>query len=644
MFKKVAVIFLVGSACFAKADTKEHPWLFFSKQDIGALQEKVTSDTWIAEAYCVLRENADYYMTVPTDPYPHTGEHNGKGTVGRALEKKTGVLAFTGYLTGDERYLKKAVDMIVAAAGQSDPDEHDVWLTHLQVADGARGYAVAYDWLYPYMNDQQRKMIREEIYKFGKVLYECGTCWGLPDPGVSSCNHNAVHFGALGLCALVLGDQPEWQARATRRIRDYFHYAMDSTGYFTEGHSYANYGLLGSLPYSCALLRAGGPDLVSEQPLLERMTDQFCWKVMPWGKDILCLNDNSDSLGNSAMLIYPITRYQQPEALWSWLQAVGEPGSGTYGMGWDGYQGDGMAVPYAILWADAELKPQPPSENGSALSHRFSSGRVFMRDSWGDSLGALASFTSGVDYHRGHNHQDENAFTFCAKGEDFAIDPGYTPKNTRSHNTMLVNGVGQIGASRGRVVEYKDIGDAVYVKGQAPEAYEWPEPLLGHFQRQILFGRAKQPYLLIVDDLQCEDDHEAAYTWLLHTDRNNQVSVSKDRKKVEITGACRGSICDVMVLAGDAVLSETDVEKETLMRRGKEYNCSRFYKELRAESKAVRFHQITLLIARDSDEPPAEVSCTGEGDSRTVKIVFSDFTDILTVSDEQIGFSRNGSE
>lgn len=626
-------------ACFSHSEENgfsEHPRLFFSRQDIGQLQNKVKPGTWVSEAYRVLKENAETYMKVPTDPYPYTGSHNGPGTVGRALEKKTGVLAFTGYLSGDERYLRKAVEMILSAALQSDPEDQSVWLTHLQVADGARAYAVAYDWLYPYLDEKQREIVRNEIYKYGCILYECNTCWGQPDPGVSSCNHNAVHFGALGLCALVLGDQPEWQARATQRIRDYYKYAMDTTGYFTEGHSYANYGLLGALPYSYALQRAGGPDLVSEQPLMERMTDQFCWKVMPWGKDILCLNDNAEGLGNSGMLIYPITRYRQPEALWCWLKAEGEQGSKTYGMGWDGYQGDGMSVPYAILWADPELKPENPAATGKARSHYFQSGRVFMRDSWDDPLGALVSFTSGVDYHRGHNHQDENAFTFHAKGESFAIDPGYTPNNTRSHNTMLVNGIGQIGASSGRIVEYKDLGEAVYVKGEAPEAYEWPELLLGQFQRQILFGRAEQPYLLMVDDLQCEDDQAASYTWLLHTDRHNQISISNDRKKAVITGAKRNGVCDVLFLSGDVSLSETDAQHDTFTRSGKEYKCAQFYKELRAESKAVHCHQVTLLIARNGNESPAEITCSGQ----VVKLIFSDYTDTLTISEDQIGFNR----
>jgi len=33
--------------------------------------------------------------------------------------------------------------------------------------------------------------------------------------------------------------------------------------------------------------------------------------------------------------------------------------------------------------------------------------------------------TSGYDFHRGHDHQDENSVTFFANGEGFLIDPQY---------------------------------------------------------------------------------------------------------------------------------------------------------------------------------------------------------------------------
>jgi len=145
-----------------------------------------------------------------------------------------------------------------------------------------------------------------------------------------------------------------------------------------------------------------------------------------------------------------------------------------------------------------------------------------------------------------------------AKG-GIANDEGYMPKESRSHNTILINGTGQLGNSSGRMIDYKELGDAVYAKAQAPEAYEWPGALPGHFQRQLLFGRADQPYLLIVDDVQCETDTETDYTWLLHTNKKNKISVLKDKNKAVITGKNHGSVCDVIFLSGDVKVYENDL-------------------------------------------------------------------------------------
>jgi len=86
--------------------------------------------------------------------------------------------------------------------------------------------------------------------------------------------------------------------------------------------------------------------------------------------------------------------------------------------------------------------------------------------------GSHVFFTSGIDYHQAHNHSDENAFTFNAYGEAFAIDPGRFPIGTESHNTVLVNGRGEIlNYGKGRILDYREMGSAVYVKGDARDAY-----------------------------------------------------------------------------------------------------------------------------------------------------------------------------
>ncbi len=633
------VLFFLSFSLAWADESRAYPSLFFSQSEIPAIRAKINSGTWIDDAWQVLIARADEYMNVSTAPYLYAGKYNGRGTIGRALEKKVGTLAFVGYMTEEKKYFDKAIEMVLSAASQSDPEDKEFWLTHLQVGDGGRAYAIAYDWLYPYMTESQRDILKQEVYKFGKWLYEDKTVWGMDDPGVSSCNHNAVHYGGLGLCALVLGDQPQWLDRAVKRVNDYFKYAMDDTGYFTEGHSYANYGLLGSVPFSYAYQRETGIDIIAAYPTLAKMTDQFCWKLLPTGKDFLAMNDNPPDLGHGGLLMYPIARYGNEQALWCWLEAVGNNGTKTFGIGRNRYEGDGLSVPFAILWADTNLKPKKPSIDDLGLSHKFSSGRVFMRDNWLEPLGTLVSFTSGIDFHRGHNHQDENSFTFYSKGEDFAIDPGYMPNYTIHHNTILVDGFGQTGNSSGRITGYNDSGDYTYVAGQAPEAYVWTEEVLvGHFQRQLIYVREPLPHILIADSIQQETDAPSEYIFLLNTAKGNKVDI--DANKAVITGSRLGNICEVSFINPiDGRLKIHDFGDTTFLRRGSNVKHSNYIKQIRFESKSLNPYFITLLVARASDEDSPKVISVKDGDEVTVSVDFGNRgTSRFTVSESLIKF------
>lgn len=678
--KKIALInlvtiFLVGTSLLKPlaAQEQEHPSLFFTADDIPSIKQNIANSEWMSQAYKVFIEQANEMMEYGPEPYAYSasndpnyahagnGDWKKHGLLGRILEKRVGTLAIAGYLSGESRYFDKAIEIMITAAESSDPEE---WFGHLQQSDGARGYAIGYDLLYPYMNEKERLIIRNEIDKVASILHHFNGIWSKPFPFVNSQNHTAVHYGALGLCALVVGNQPEWQARATERIRAYISYFIDDTGYGTEGVDYTNYGLLGVVPYAVALQRTTGEDLIAEQSNMHLIPEQVIWKMLPWGNEVIAMNDNSTNLGSSAGLMYIISRYQLKEALWSWLQIEGKNGAASFGGGRLSLRGDhrpsigdGLSLPFVLLWGDSKLEPSAPTK----LSHYFSSGRVFMRDSWENPLGSHVSFTSGIDYHYAHNHSDENAFTFSALGEEFAIDPGRFPWNTRSHNAILVNGIGQIrGYGSGRVIAYEEHGDAVYVKGDAREAYvpgphfapkEIPGDLtqiaISLAQRQLLYVRGEQPYLLIVDDIATEDAAVNEYTWLLHTDTSNNITVLPEELGAQIVGSKRGALCDVQFLwpQNNLQIEESDLENAYLPGQIKlvdsERLLSRHFKELNAKSRARNPHFVTLLLAREKDSNKPVIITTGNRSKMEVCLKFSNgINDIIQITSESIEFTR----
>lgn len=671
--KKIRKLLVLLVLLFPKGrytHAQEHPSLFFTATDIPVIKKRIESSEWMTNAYHVLLAQADEMMNYGPEPEAYfatldpayafnKGETNWKkhGLLGRIIEKRVGTLAMAGHLSGKEKYLEKAKEILLAAITAVQPEE---FLSHLQQSDAARGYAIGYDLLYPFLSEQQRETLRMGIDKIGKVLYDFRGEWSQDNLVVNSQNHVSVHYGALGLCAFVLGQKTEWQQKATDRIKDYLTYFIDDTGYGTEGVDYTNYGLLGAVPYAVVLERFTGLDLMNVQPSISLVPDQMIWKMFPWGKETIPMNDAPTSLGSSAGLMYLISRYQHKEALWSWLKIEGEGGTESYGGGTVGRRGDsrpsigdGLSLPFVLLWADPALKPQAPT----ALSRFFSSGRVFMRDNWEDALSSHVSFTSGIDYHNAHNHSDENAFTFSALGEEFAIDPGRFPWTTRSHNTVLVNGLGQIkGYGKGRIVEYREMGRAVYVKGDAQEAYRMAphfafvkpmvepssiQPSLA--QRQLLYVRGQQPYLLIVDDFSTKNDSINTYTWLLHTDERNSFTVFPAENTATIVGHKKGGLCDVKLLwpQKELELMESDLTNALLPDHKNmgdhDRPLAKYFKELAATTTAKNPHFVSILMARGSEEAAPKITTSGDYTKLEIRIKFENGReDTLLVTPQDI--------
>ncbi|MBT3374246.1 MAG: hypothetical protein HN742_34815 [Lentisphaerae bacterium] len=630
-----------------------HPSLLFSDADIPHLREKVESG-WQKQAFDVMTERAEGFLDVPTDPYPlHMRGTNGPATTGRALNNRVSTLAMTGLLTGSAQYREHAVDMVIAAAHQSDVADFVEWNGHLAVGDGAHAYAMAYDWLWADMTEDERSLVREEITAFGQWIYDYsrkGRDFGLFTPNRLSCNHNAVVHAGLGFCALVLGEHGEWLKQAEKYVKGYLQYARDETGYNYEGIGYYAYGSWAAIPFGVALKRAGKGDIFREMDTLRLIPHYVLRQILPWGSHVVTMNDSPPRLGSSGGLMYLLSRYQDRVGLWGWLRLYGAEGSGSFGADPRGYLGDAASVPYTLLFADPSLKPLPPQEANLPLHAFFGSGRASFRSGWGD-LDALATFTCGFDRHRGHNHRDENSFTFFARGESFAIDPGYEPRGTRSHNSVLVDGMGQASDKGeydvyGRTERVREFGTAWSIAGDATDAF--PEQArVSRARRQFLFVKAGTPYLVIADELTTPTGGDAEYAWLLHTARGNTIRVEQERNSAFIEGSRRKAICMVRFICPQEGLqiTETDLAGETFERRGRTYRYDRFFRELRAVYRTDKARFIAVLAAADKQEDLPRVRWEGSPSDMYLEVRPSaEHTDRIHITCQSIQFERHVNE
>lgn len=608
----------------APAHAQDQPNLFFDQNDHARIEARSHALPWLEEARSAILTKADAYLATPVAPYPLVSKDNSLGTAGRALQNRLGTLGFASYLTGDMRYARKGREILLAVVRQTQPDNHSHWQTHLQQGDAAQALVLGYDWLYPVLSEPERAEVRAELEQFGTVLFDSDTPWGADAPGVTSGNHNSVHFGGLGLVALALGDRPEWLAKATERMRGFFTHYADATGYATEGHHYVGYGLGGAVPFSMALARKGGPDLLAEADAkgLALIGDQMVWKLLPFEGRMLALNDNFERPGELPALVGTL-RAGRGDQLWAYLESLKQSGKMSE-LG--GYFGISYVAPFVFLWGDTPVAPVAPDQAGLALGHRFESGRVFLRSSWQGEDAAHGSMTSGYDMHRGHDQQDENSVTFYAKGEGFLIDPQYWLETSDTHNTLTIEGVEQIKGGDGRIVAYREDARGAMVRGQAEEAYDFNKALIGVADRKMYFVRSPRPYMLFRDDMRTEDDRAQTFVSRYITYPGNRIEQAGDA--VILHGERRGGKALLAAFSGmqQVTLREDDVSQLAIARRGSRFDYKTYLRRISTRFSDISPELISLVVPFDGDTPPmiTITPATEQRYSFVVKVRFAD--------------------
>jgi hypothetical protein len=198
----------------------------------------------------------------------------------------------------------------------------------------------------------------------------------------------------------------------------------------------------------------------------------------------------------------------------------------------------GQATWLNLLWFDPSVPMKSP-ETRPTLRHFTDMGIVSARSAWsgdeslvvfkcGPYIGHEALTKFSYDPGGGHVHPDANHFVLFGAGQWLVRDDGYHPKWTGQHNTLLVDGHGQLGEGS----EWFKGGEALAVKaspkvlqavstpamdqiaGDAAEAY--PRDLgLRRFVRRLIF--VKPDVLIVADDILL--DKEASLELRFHPEK-----------------------------------------------------------------------------------------------------------------------------
>jgi hypothetical protein len=582
------------------------------------------------------------------------------GSAGYALMELIG----SWLATGNAFYAEESIRVMRAAC------EYPHWggFNHLSAdidldaGDLLAGLGIAYDTLRDQMSEADRGVIRDKLVLQSRLMYSSfqrrkTISWEQ--------NHTYIDIGGLWCTAVaLLNDIPEaevpeanvWYEFGAQVMHNAIRLLNSGDGAFYEGIGYWNYGMATHLIYLLDLFRnVTGFDTFHEFDSLKLQKFYLMHTLLPGGKYWLNVGDVADStiaparLNRACTFLFKLAReYRDPESHW---------------LGFYFAQAGGLkpsSDPWLLAWFDPSIEPRDPRRSWPSF-HQFQDlDLVTMRTSWTDDATHIALRCGPALGYRatkillsgeiknwkpgtGHVHPDLNSFTLFDHGEHIVVDTGYTEKKqTREHNTITVDGAGQMGEgqqwplytpwTRHGKIGATFTADQVchYVRGEAANGYE--EKLqLQRFDRHLLvLPDDDYTYLVIDDRIESAQPHQ--FAWLLHT---NEPAIKIEDNKFQITANSRAATIHVLrpdhfTQATEAVRVTPYVNKDATADRGHVLTLSP------PRGAGARFLAILTLHARNAPSP--EVQTKGDG----FRVIGPHWTDTLAPDGMGGGIATDG--
>lgn len=600
-----------------------HPRLFLNAKKAQELRAAI--QTTHKALWEEMQRQADGYVRKGPPAYipqDSTGnEQLWQREVGNAMPH----IAMCYLLTGEQRYLDSARDWALASCGYptwglGSTDSMDLAAGHQML-----GLATIYDWCYEGLGEDARRTIRETLTKRAGRMFEGGATGQAWWHRSYLQNHLWVSVCGMGAAGLVLFDEVEdallWVGLAQDKFRR-TNEVLGPDGASHEGVGYWGYGVEYMLKF-----------MALDAELLENdMHDRPWWRNTALYRLYMALPREAWTSRNNIVDIAdcPRSNWYGPDYLLRRLAALFHDGHAQ----WLANEIDAANVesPSArwlnLTWYDPAVALQPPADLPT-LRHFEDMGLVSARSDWsgaeslvvfkcGPPLGHEAAVTVGYDAGAGHVHPDANHFVVFGNGEWLIRDDGYLTKATSQHNTLLVDGKGQIGegsmwfrgsdALRGgalpKVLRAGSTPSLDYIVGDATSTYPAASGLK-RYVRRLLF--LKPDVLIVVDDIATDTPRDLELRF-----HPEQKTAQQEGTAFVVTGGRSALRLEALTPDGVTVSSGSDATAGQLGRPGAGIFSIKY------GTRSAAWRNAVALSWAPTGQEPAKVTLERRGDGQWV--------------------------
>ncbi|XP_046880242.1 dermatan-sulfate epimerase-like protein [Hypomesus transpacificus] len=534
--------------------TNSHPNLYFSQADVQLLRQRSTTTHGhifkvIRGAVLTMLSNTPLYMP-PMKHDEFTSKWN--EIYGNNLPPLALYCLLSPEDSGALQFLLKFMDRM---ADYPDWKVTSAPNDEVPMAHSLTGFATAYDFIYSLLDEQRRNVYLKKIRSETEKLYELSKYRGWGKQYLQ--NHQTTNILAIMTGALVIGthDDPEsmiWKQVSVNYMEKtmfLLNHVVD--GSLDEGVAYGSYTAKSITQYVFLAQRHFNIDNMQNNWLRGHFWFYYATLLPGFQRTVGIADSNYNWFyGPESQLIF-LDTFVLKNGTGNWLAQQIRKHRPK-----DGPMGQSSAQRWTTLfteyiWYNAHLAPQPPQGFGNAGMHIFSNwgvvtygaglpngqGNTFVSFKSGK-LGGRAVYDivhakpySWVDgwnsFNPGHEHPDQNSFTFAPNGQVFVSEALYGPKYSYLNNVLVFSPSptsqcnspweGQLGEcakwlrwtdagvgdSAGEVIAASSHRDTMFVSGEAAPAYSPAMRLKSVYRALVLLDSQT---LLVLDHVEKWDD------------------------------------------------------------------------------------------------------------------------------------------
>jgi hypothetical protein len=451
----------------------------------------------------------------------------------------------------------------------------DSWRTHLDEEILRSGWIAT---LAFYLDLNRTSLSDFELSSFAKAIADLAALqmerarskpFGSLEPSRLLWNHSVVAMSGVGIAAGVLPFHPmadTWREAALVRAMGYLNYGLSSEGAAREGLLYCGFVLQFLGMFLRTLKNTGHFDYTNSatNPYLEKLRRIPSWylaSIFPRGSYLECLNNSTwtptEPIRGLLMTCGDLSPQPVREV---WDRLFGEAGNRTFGF--NRVDMDRSTTGHALLWYPAGVAAR--AEAGKRTRFFCPDVGIFSESNSDPEFMSLFGFNSGK-FRGGHDHSDNNAFTYYAHGVPLVIDGGASkdlregsPCSSWGHSSVLIDGRGQRPAGRGfgcsgEILHAQTTDTHTTVIGDSRESYNIKDyNIVLRAIRYAVLSRCGIQYLLIFDDIQ-KDCEEHNYEFVFNSPASTIYSNKGANLFMTVEFEGLTATLEVRVLASDAV-------------------------------------------------------------------------------------------